>query len=273
MIFERRSKYRIILIAICALVLLAGGIFAWQKYFKGDAEGVMCTMEAKLCPDGSYVSRTGPNCEFAPCPSASPRFSNDQIEKAITDYLLSQKAFSWKTTEGSFNFCSIENLRPGQELFPIYIWAYCAEYTMENGELKTQSGTSLPVKINYPNELSFYDISKFSHEIPRDGSYNGPDIERIFPKDAQQALSSLDKQILIKRNETAASAFFSAWDSIKNAINDCQVKEVFQAHSKEVSVELKDGKKIKGLEPRIDDIIHLAIAVRNKCGRIIMATE
>jgi hypothetical protein len=32
------------------------------------SEPVMCTMEAKLCPDGSYVSRTGPNCEFAPCP-------------------------------------------------------------------------------------------------------------------------------------------------------------------------------------------------------------
>ena len=27
-----------------------------------------CTMEAKLCPDGSYVGRTGQNCEFSPCP-------------------------------------------------------------------------------------------------------------------------------------------------------------------------------------------------------------
>ena len=28
-----------------------------------------CTMEAKLCPDGkNYVSRTGPDCEFSPCP-------------------------------------------------------------------------------------------------------------------------------------------------------------------------------------------------------------
>ncbi|MDO8435931.1 MAG: DUF5667 domain-containing protein [bacterium] len=27
-----------------------------------------CTADAKQCPDGSYVSRTGPNCEFAPCP-------------------------------------------------------------------------------------------------------------------------------------------------------------------------------------------------------------
>ena len=31
-------------------------------------QGVACTMEAKQCPDGSYVGRTGPNCEFTPCP-------------------------------------------------------------------------------------------------------------------------------------------------------------------------------------------------------------
>ena len=30
-----------------------------------------CTAEAKQCPDGSYVGRTGPNCEFTECPAAS----------------------------------------------------------------------------------------------------------------------------------------------------------------------------------------------------------
>lgn len=33
-------------------------------------EPVFCTMDAKLCPDGSYVGRTGPNCEFTPCPTS-----------------------------------------------------------------------------------------------------------------------------------------------------------------------------------------------------------
>ena len=28
---------------------------------------ISCTMEARLCPDGSAVGRTGPNCEFAEC--------------------------------------------------------------------------------------------------------------------------------------------------------------------------------------------------------------
>lgn len=30
---------------------------------------VACTTEAKQCSDGSYVSRTGPNCEFSKCPT------------------------------------------------------------------------------------------------------------------------------------------------------------------------------------------------------------
>lgn len=31
------------------------------------SDGVVCTMEAILCPDGTYVGRTGPKCEFV-CP-------------------------------------------------------------------------------------------------------------------------------------------------------------------------------------------------------------
>ena len=31
-------------------------------------EVVYCPADARQCPDGSYVSRVAPNCEFAPCP-------------------------------------------------------------------------------------------------------------------------------------------------------------------------------------------------------------
>ena len=33
-----------------------------------NSNGVACTQEALMCPDGSFVGRTGPNCEFSPCP-------------------------------------------------------------------------------------------------------------------------------------------------------------------------------------------------------------
>lgn len=33
---------------------------------------VACTQEAMVCPDGTAVGRTGPNCEFAPCSTTAP---------------------------------------------------------------------------------------------------------------------------------------------------------------------------------------------------------
>jgi len=53
-------------IAITSLVLLAG--CSQQQPIP-----TACTEEAKLCPDGSYVGRTGPSCEFEPCPEAEDK--------------------------------------------------------------------------------------------------------------------------------------------------------------------------------------------------------
>jgi len=44
-----------------------GAIFEDGTIIEED-EPVFCTADAKLCPDGSYVGRVGPNCEFAQCP-------------------------------------------------------------------------------------------------------------------------------------------------------------------------------------------------------------
>ncbi|OGZ86866.1 MAG: hypothetical protein A2463_01810 [Candidatus Staskawiczbacteria bacterium RIFOXYC2_FULL_32_10] len=41
---------------------------------------ITCTQEAKICPDGSAVGRTGPNCEFAECPQ-----TNNQGIKTYTN--------------------------------------------------------------------------------------------------------------------------------------------------------------------------------------------
>jgi hypothetical protein len=45
---------------------------------------VACTMEAKLCPDGSAVGRSGPNCEFAPCPAVNSIITEAQA-RAIAE--------------------------------------------------------------------------------------------------------------------------------------------------------------------------------------------
>lgn len=35
---------------------------------KKSGEAARCTLEVKTCSDGSFVTRTGPGCAFAPCP-------------------------------------------------------------------------------------------------------------------------------------------------------------------------------------------------------------
>lgn len=60
-----------IAIIVVVAVLLFGGVFAYQYFTKIDNQSqnpIACTEEAKICPDGSAVGRTGPNCEFAQCP-------------------------------------------------------------------------------------------------------------------------------------------------------------------------------------------------------------
>ena len=41
----------------------------WKLNSLTNLGQMACTEEAKQCPDGSYVGRTGPKCEFAACPS------------------------------------------------------------------------------------------------------------------------------------------------------------------------------------------------------------
>lgn len=55
-----------VFLAIAAMAALASFLVGGKE----SEEPVACTMEAMMCPDGSYVGRTGPNCEFV-CP-ASP---------------------------------------------------------------------------------------------------------------------------------------------------------------------------------------------------------
>ena len=52
------------------ILVVALGVYFWVTE-KGsfESEQIMCTADAMLCPDGSYVGRTGPNCEFAECPT------------------------------------------------------------------------------------------------------------------------------------------------------------------------------------------------------------
>lgn len=64
------KKINIILILVFVVAIgavLTRGYFLYQNLINSQ-KPVACTMDAKVCPDGSAVGRTAPKCEFAPCP-------------------------------------------------------------------------------------------------------------------------------------------------------------------------------------------------------------
>lgn len=64
------KRMAIIFLAIIVIIfLISGGAYFLGKNSSGQQ--VACTQEAKICPDGSAVGRTGPNCEFAACPTTT----------------------------------------------------------------------------------------------------------------------------------------------------------------------------------------------------------
>jgi hypothetical protein len=58
-------------ILILIFVILVVGFLSWFFYFKNKNLGVACTMDAMACPDGSFVGRIAPKCEFAKCPTGA----------------------------------------------------------------------------------------------------------------------------------------------------------------------------------------------------------
>lgn len=65
------SSHKKVLLFLFGTALLIGLLVAATELRSRDNGTVACTVEAKLCPDGSYVGRTEPLCEFAACPEVS----------------------------------------------------------------------------------------------------------------------------------------------------------------------------------------------------------
>lgn len=83
-----------------AFLLLTAFYFYETNYapisYVQEPTPVACTDEAKICPDGSSVGRTGPNCEFTECP-------------IVTEPQRDVPATTSVTTEWSLNIAGTQN--------------------------------------------------------------------------------------------------------------------------------------------------------------------
>jgi len=130
---KRKSKLGMIiaLVIILFLLFISGSAgYAIFKNLQTNNQQVACTLEAMICPDGSSVGRTGPNCEFSPCPTVAPDPTADWETYENTDYNFSFKYPS------SFNLIRGEKTEFTSKNFdnqPLTVQRYALEFT--NGEM------------------------------------------------------------------------------------------------------------------------------------------
>ncbi|MFA5934818.1 MAG: hypothetical protein WC827_02975 [Candidatus Paceibacterota bacterium] len=70
-----------VMVVIIVLLTVSSGAYFYKnkKSISPTKDSpVACTMDAKMCPDGSYVGRTGVNCEFV-CPEIKVTLNNELV--------------------------------------------------------------------------------------------------------------------------------------------------------------------------------------------------
>lgn len=139
----QNMKMSLIVLIVGFFILIIGGV---GGYFIGRSSVILptdtppklinpipptpqetaCTLEARICPDGSPVGRVPPNCKFAPCPdqTISPIIDNQNN----VDNKLSVPCGGWDTSGEIRCECSGKLIKP-----PCPIGASCdgASYICE----------------------------------------------------------------------------------------------------------------------------------------------
>lgn len=123
------SPFLIVELALGALIVVLG--FALKNNHQTDNRILVpptqqqCTLEAKICPDGTAVGRTGPNCQFAACPAESSFTTPDVFAgnlpcadcSALSTVLkLSKKDAQLPATTGSY---SMKQIYVGRDVPPL----------------------------------------------------------------------------------------------------------------------------------------------------------
>lgn len=98
--YKYQKGFAPIVIALIVIALVGVGGGSYYLINKASKQ-MVCTTDAKVCPDGSSVGRTGPGCEFAACPEVKV---DETTVKALSfnksSFDLTNKTFAIEVSEG-----------------------------------------------------------------------------------------------------------------------------------------------------------------------------
>lgn len=191
-------------VVIYGLIFLLAAVAV--GYFFAKTGQKACTMEAKVCPDGSTVGRTGPNCEFSACPTTVkkiPTATTIPKPSGVVEKLNSNlKTFTSQALGTTFTYLE----KQGEETIgvkemenKIYIYTSFAKDPTTGQSLqmfkKNKNETlAQAIKAQFlagkPEQECFVESYTLSNNYP--GSYVGAAI--AYPTSSQDDLSTMEEK-------------------------------------------------------------------------------
>lgn len=125
------------------------------------------------------------------------KFNENEIITSIKEYLTEKGDSEPKHHNKEKSFASIniyltegKNQDKENELYYVYTWVLQSKYYTENGELKEDSGYSVPCKFTVEGKDGIYTVTE--SRMPRDGSFYSEDMKNIFPADVRRDMENAD---------------------------------------------------------------------------------
>ncbi|MFZ1987872.1 MAG: hypothetical protein WAV21_02450 [Minisyncoccia bacterium] len=161
------------LFAGIALIILIGvGGFLYRNVLENQDPGVSgaCTLEAKICPDGTTVGRSGPSCEFAPC-----LFPNVTLPALTISFAVPKDYVENKDAPGDNSTLIMAYEKTGTSTPPDAIVVY--RFPIPEGQ--TASDVILANTRLEPSDMAPKDMKAFSPKIIGTRTFSAITIERF----------------------------------------------------------------------------------------------
>ena len=127
--------------------------------------------------------------------------NDEEVEIAIKNFLVEKGDKESKRYEDSKTFVSmrvflIEEIEKDIN-YNLYAWVLEGKYYLDNGEIKQDSGSSIPYKFVVEKVDGTFKVTNY--KIPRDGSYYPKDIKDIFPSEVEKSIFDVHNDGTVKR--------------------------------------------------------------------------
>lgn len=171
----------LILLVLVALIGVAGLTFIFSKLQNGNRE-TACTQDAKICPDGTAVGRTLPNCDFAACPTSQTQNNNDSGATRYIEYSTSNLNSTKNTRRVLFFYASwCPTCRPTDANFKANLEKIPEDTTLirvnYNDSDTDEMEKLLAEKYGVTYQHTFVQIDRDGNEVVK---WNGGDIDELL---------------------------------------------------------------------------------------------